>query len=119
MSQTPIGPSTLLEIIHGEPAPAAIEQPFDDSRLRVGRTYIGCVDKSNADLIMAMQEQASRVRRLEAALAYIAFGPVSDLAGNPLLWPSTVAYVSLGGRFEAGARQDTLEALVPSLKGTA
>jgi hypothetical protein len=44
----------------------------------------------------------------EAALIKIAFDPdVSDLAGNPSLWASIIAFLALGGRIAGGKKIDT------------
>ena len=49
---------------------------------------------------------------LREALMKIAFGdPFNMFAGNPFLWPETIAYLALGGRMEAGVRLDTKEDL--------
>lgn len=159
-----------------------IEQPFNDDRLRINRTYIGCGSKGNADLIMAMQAQlagitvktlavfepeeplqeldlspmlllnaalcieglvivpdekrqatanrlsaaarglvgaigalTARERQLTDALDTIAFDKTSELSGNPSLWPSTVAYLALGGVIEQGARLRSREEVLPGL----
>jgi hypothetical protein len=92
------------------PTPVAaglqFEQPFGDHRLRANREYIGCVRKSHADLVMSQQAQAARAGQMETALAIIAFGDSNALAGNPLMWPGTIAYAGLGGRYEAGKKLD-------------
>jgi hypothetical protein len=82
------------------------EQPFGDHRLRIDRDYIGCLRKGHADQIMRLQTQAARASQLETALALIAFGDCDSLAANPMMWPSTVAYTGLGGRFEQGQMVD-------------
>ena len=49
------------------------------------------------------------------ALERIAFdSDVTCLAGNPLLWPSEIAYIALGGRIKDGQRVDTRESLTAS-----
>lgn len=96
------------------PAPGGLqfEQPFGDHRLRINRDYIGCMLKGHADLVMHLQAQAARAGQMESALAIIAFGDCNALAGNPMMWPSTVAYAGLGGRFEHGQQVDGPAALL-------
>ncbi len=54
----------------------------------------------------------AEVKRLYDILLRIAFdGDVSSLAGNPAMWPATIAYIGLGGRFKAGERLDERTAL--------
>ncbi len=45
----------------------------------------------------------------EAALRQIARGDCCYLAGNPDKWPSTIAYLALGGRIEDGVMLDDFE----------
>lgn len=40
----------------------AIEQPWNDDRLKMNGVFIGCVKKENADHIMRMQEELARLR---------------------------------------------------------
>lgn len=66
-------------------------------------------------------EQLVLLRKLEfeanaytEALLDIAFqerSGLSDIAGNPMRWPSTRAYTALGGRIENGQRLDSYEEL--------
>lgn len=55
----------------------------------------------------------------EEALTKIAFDPdVSDLAGNPGLWASTIAFLALGGRIEGGRKIDTKDDVLNRLKNS-
>lgn len=48
-------------------------------------------------LLARISADAARIRELEAALTRVATEPdVSCLAGNPMLWPSTIARDALG-----------------------
>ncbi len=49
--------------------------------------------------------------RYRAALVKIAKGLTSSLAGNPCLWPSTVAYLALGGAIVDGQDVDNVDDL--------
>jgi hypothetical protein len=93
-----------------------ITQPWSDHRLKIDGKYIGCVRKDVADHILALQTELAALKRQSVrqahALDQIAFGHADSLAGNPLLWPSTLAYLGLGGRIEEGQRLDSRETLV-------
>ncbi len=53
-----------------------------------------------------------RADQMEMALSIIAFGKTNAFAGNPMMWPSTIAYAGLGGRYEQGKQVDGPEALL-------
>lgn len=40
-----------------------IEQPFNDERIKVGKYWIGCVTKENADFIMSMRQEIVILRK--------------------------------------------------------
>jgi len=59
------------------------------------------------------REAIERVARLESVLAYIAFqDDVNALSGNPMKWPSEVAYMAIGGKYKDGKRASTREDFV-------
>ena len=45
-----------------------ITQPWNDDRLKIGKYYVGCVTKENADAVMAFQRDATKWREQEAVI---------------------------------------------------
>lgn len=67
-------------------------------------------------LVQPSESKKSNNDAFEEALIKIAFDPdVSDLAGNPGLWSSTIAYLALGGRIEGGKKLDTKNEVLKQL----
>lgn len=42
----------------------AIEQPWNDHRIKLNDVYIGCVTKENADYLIGLERDAEAFRRL-------------------------------------------------------
>lgn len=45
-----------------------ITQPWNDTRIKIGTTFIGCGSKENADLIMSLQAEVIALREQVAKL---------------------------------------------------
>lgn len=69
--------------------------------------------KHLADLQLENDCLRSRIAALEEVLLMLAFDckQVDCLSGDPTKWPTTIAYIALGGRIEGGVRIDTRSAL--------
>ncbi len=59
-----------------------------------------------ADLPNEYEERGFEIVRLRDALRRIAGGDYNDMAADPGVWASTIAYLSLGGRVQDGVRLD-------------
>lgn len=69
--------------------------------LNYGRTYDQWGMTLEDDEVIEIQ---SEIERLRDALVRISDGEASELASDPSQWPSTIAFLALGGEIRDGQR---------------
>jgi hypothetical protein len=97
-----------LSYHHGKEWSYTDKRQFAIDLAKTGNFLVeGLYDEQNATLDKVAQE----------ALVKIAFdSDVSDLAGNPSLWASTIAYLALGGNIFQGRKVDTKDEVLGRLQ---